>query len=650
MLNTEKFMHKPFFEREPLCDHECHMHHEKPRYTMTEEVEHATRLMRETIDRLLRFEQRLKDEVATLSKTLMSDNVIFKNTMHESWNTFLMEVKNEVNIFESTTTAELNAFKAELESNYATLSENVRKQIVDSLEEYEAKLADTIKTINERIEQNNNVHAEAFAEFQRNITTQLNTFEQTINAQMNNFMESVNTTLHSFKDAWETIMETRLNSQDAKLADAEMYMKTNLTATVTTLIGDMHANGEFEDIIEGEVFNDLQRKVDGFGKISIKYFGAMGDGVTDDTAAFKLAVSAHRNIYIPRGEYKISETIVIPANTKIVIIGDYKQTIIHFDGTGNAFENNGELLMSDIWVEGNKTNENGMLNNGNLKLIRCQFNANGENGLMFSESVHSVHNIIDDCVFYANVKNGIHCVTNIDAQKTSIRILNSYCCRNGAMTNEAIAQTNGNGNGILLGACLGVSVMNTVCEYNHGAGILIRNDGKYGVFNITAIGNYFEGNRYANIYVNNDDATLAYKEIFIKGNYYSVYPVTDGVFCEGSLLGQSAKTVIRNASAITESFIDEEFFNKEIQRKEKAVVYAEHGTVDAGSFVSKFVTVDNLDKTRGLHVTSLGQMPFGTIIQACYTENDNEIRIDVMNIKNESVYVASRGFLIETTY
>lgn len=405
MIEIDRFMHKPYFEREQppeLCEHPFH-HHDKPRYTMTEEVEHATRLMRETIDRLLRFENRLKDEITDLSKTLMSDNVIFKNTMHESWNTFLMEVKNEVNIFESTTTAELNAFKTELESNYATLSEDVRKQILDNLEAYEEKLSEAIKTINERIEQNNNVHAEAFAEFQRNITTQLNTFEQTINAQMNNFMESVNTTLHSFKDAWESIIEQRLNSQDAKLADAEMYMKTNLTSTVTTLISDMHANGEFEDIIEGEVFNDLQRKVDGFGRISILYFGAVGDGVTDNTEAFNLAVACGKPIHIPAGDFVITDVNVSNA----IDINGVKGNRIICKGAGFKFANakarksfdgltfvceNGSAMTVTVLVDTSAYNT--------LTVKNCTFEGTPYNNEYAVKLYGENEAVFENCVFY----------------------------------------------------------------------------------------------------------------------------------------------------------------------------------------------------------------------------------------------------------
>ena len=118
MLEIDKYMHKPFFDREPDCKPgPGHVPH-KPRYTMTEEVEHTARLMRETIERLLKFEERAKAELGDLSRQLTSDNVIFKNAMHESWTTFLMEVKNEINVFEGNIEADIRLFKTEIETDY----------------------------------------------------------------------------------------------------------------------------------------------------------------------------------------------------------------------------------------------------------------------------------------------------------------------------------------------------------------------------------------------------------------------------------------------------------------------------------------------------------------------------------------------------
>ena len=47
--------------------------------------------------------------------------------------------------------------------------------------------------------------------------------------------------------------------------------------------------------------------------ISVKDFGAIGDGTTDDTAAFQYALAVGGTIYIPTGTYKITSALNIPS-------------------------------------------------------------------------------------------------------------------------------------------------------------------------------------------------------------------------------------------------------------------------------------------------------------------------------------------------
>ena len=75
---------------------------ERPKYTHQEEVNALSLQMKETIDRLLKWERRTQQKVDDLLSHVTQDNVIFKSTMRDSWVTFLEEVKNEVNLFEST--------------------------------------------------------------------------------------------------------------------------------------------------------------------------------------------------------------------------------------------------------------------------------------------------------------------------------------------------------------------------------------------------------------------------------------------------------------------------------------------------------------------------------------------------------------------
>lgn len=53
--------------------------------------------------------------------------------------------------------------------------------------------------------------------------------------------------------------------------------------------------------------------------ISVKDFGAVGDGVTDDTTAFQNAINAatNANLYVPFGTYVISSTLTLPKTIRI---------------------------------------------------------------------------------------------------------------------------------------------------------------------------------------------------------------------------------------------------------------------------------------------------------------------------------------------
>lgn len=56
--------------------------------------------------------------------------------------------------------------------------------------------------------------------------------------------------------------------------------------------------------------------------ISVKNFGAVGDGVTDDTAAFQAAIDSKKSLYIPDGVYLISSTLTITATDSLCIAGN----------------------------------------------------------------------------------------------------------------------------------------------------------------------------------------------------------------------------------------------------------------------------------------------------------------------------------------
>jgi hypothetical protein len=72
--------------------------------------------------------------------------------------------------------------------------------------------------------------------------------------------------------------------------------------------------------------------------VSVLDFGAVGDGVADDTAAIQAAINASvgfRSVYFPSGTYKVTSQITI-ANDRVMLHGDGSASRILFVPTANA--------------------------------------------------------------------------------------------------------------------------------------------------------------------------------------------------------------------------------------------------------------------------------------------------------------------------
>jgi hypothetical protein len=52
--------------------------------------------------------------------------------------------------------------------------------------------------------------------------------------------------------------------------------------------------------------------------VNIKDLGARGDGLTDDTKIFTGAIAKHKNIYVPAGWYRITETLKLGPDTRLI--------------------------------------------------------------------------------------------------------------------------------------------------------------------------------------------------------------------------------------------------------------------------------------------------------------------------------------------
>jgi hypothetical protein len=101
------------------------------------------------------------------------------------------------------------------------------------------------------------------------------------------------------------------------------------TGAFTTLAGSVTATGATTSRTLANRFADT---------VNVKDFGAVGDGVTNDTAAVQAAVAAspNRKIYFPKGNYPISSTVTLAGSQTIV--GDGMADCTTFIALGSGFD------------------------------------------------------------------------------------------------------------------------------------------------------------------------------------------------------------------------------------------------------------------------------------------------------------------------
>jgi len=86
-------------------------------------------------------------------------------------------------------------------------------------------------------------------------------------------------------------------------------------------------------------FNNLNTKVSEI--ISVKDFGAVGDGVADDTTAIQAAVNNGKTVFFPSGTYKMNSGVHLSSNNIIVCDGGVTFNISNTASQTNAFYGTG---------------------------------------------------------------------------------------------------------------------------------------------------------------------------------------------------------------------------------------------------------------------------------------------------------------------
>lgn len=235
------------------------------------------------------------------------------------------------------------------------------------------------------------------------------------------------------------------------------------------------------------------------GYVDVMSFGAIADGVVDDTASIQAAIahvesSGGGTVFFPATSafYKTTSPLLVRGDINIELLGDGNPTIKCFGvgATSNGFTvgdpvtlRSAYITLRNLKVWGSaKTNGNGLRIQqcNNVRIVNCSIYNHGQSGIYGSDT-YSMR--IHDSEIVENGTSGIY-LTNAGANATVIT------------RNKIIGQSSAGHAGVLVdGLHYGSIIDGNDFEFNHH-GIKVNQ-----CHGITVSNNYFETNTNGSIYV-----------------------------------------------------------------------------------------------------------------------------------------------------
>lgn len=158
---------------------------------------------------------------------------------------------------------------------------------------------------------------------------------------------------------------------------------------------------------KGTIINGWVRQY--FGDVDVKWFGALGNGTTDDTEAIQNAVNAEPEVFLSPGTYLVSNTITIPENhcvkgtpSSFMYLEEYGKSVFKLSSYSEVHSVMFKGL-SDRQAQGFIVVDGGasLQEASKTKVIGCTFMSAGGCAYKITNVTDST-NILADCVFSRN--------------------------------------------------------------------------------------------------------------------------------------------------------------------------------------------------------------------------------------------------------
>ena len=213
--------------------------------------------------------------------------------------------------------------------------------------------------------------------------------------------------------------------------------------------------------------------------VSVKDFGAVGNGVADDTAAIQAALNASFHVVVPIGTYLISSAITVAARTLLEFQGGQGNTTGVYPPArlvkkstmttaGLYIESTGRVTGGGIFCQSGNAGDGVVLNGNSAKISHFLVHGAGNDGIRVgADGVTSNFNSceITHCVSQYNGRHGLYIH---DGKADTSTGANANACT----VTQLFSQHNG-GDGIRLGFSWWISLINCLTEVNTGYGLYL---------------------------------------------------------------------------------------------------------------------------------------------------------------------------------
>ncbi|QPL22358.1 neck passage structure [Lactococcus phage RH10] len=349
-----------------------------------------------------------------------------------------------------------------------------------------------------------------------------------------------------------------------KIDDFTKLLLENMPQVMRSELNDLHAQTEAN-------LSDIEALQDSIAKISeaqanslplnVKWFGAKGDGVTDDTLSIQRAIDTGFSVFIPPGKYNVKELKGFSSGQIIQGIskaeswgGKNTQNITLLNGIGSA---DNYVIKNNVWTDGilptaitvkNLSIEGGKKTNGilvgNSSTIEGVKIQNCINGLSKIKVSNVMNCQINNCT------NGV--MTAVDS-----KITNNFFYYNEVGINFDNSNDNSIVNNKIEWNRIGISL--TKATFNLISNNIIDRNTTYGIYtfntaNTTILGNQFERNLTNHLYLQGSQFNISTNSFFRKNSEDN----------QSGIMAPDIAIFVKSVSnsMITNNFVNGKMFNK----------------------------------------------------------------------------------------